>query len=444
MCDISVIMNENDEDIDSFVNNNIDNKKINLIEILTDKKSKYMPCDNLEIFFEDIILLDRIKDSGLGAIFIVLKKGERYMLEIHKVIKKDYTIFDTILNFSGKEGFIEIERFVIDKYDVYKTTPELLKSNYLYFHTDIKQNFNKYVGSNMCAFSLFKVIEGYTLDRILNDLNTKELCLILDKLLFIVKTIKDNGYIHNNLNKYNIICNIEYTDLLSFLQETSSDNIDEYNNILYLLKDGITSDKIVNLTNEKISEIYKKSIPNIKVTLLNNFHYHKVSEILENYSYELSDINSDVTDILDIITHKIYNINIFMDRDLHTIDTMYLKSNIKIRNIIKSKFYRILKTTNYKLTDKDILALFRASHTRDYMNLISNGFIRGYKIEYRLPITVINNLYQNVNNIDFCIDIVNIFKESILRGKLTFNKSVLVEISKNKVIGVRKDLKLLA
>ena len=417
---------------------------INLIEVQTDMTSRYLPCENLNVFFEDIVLLDRVRDTGISAIFIVTKREERYMLEIHKLIKYDYNIFSNVLKLSGNEGFINIERYCISEYNIYKTDHNLIKSNYMYLHPGITINFNRYVSSNICAFTLFKEIQGYTLYRILPDLNTKELCYVLIKLLDMINTIKSYGLIYGNINKYNIICSIQYDELMSFLHNASSDNVEEYNKILNVIKDGIMCDEIVNILNNKtISEIYKKSTPSIKVTLLNNYYYG--NDEYNNYlgAYHSSNSNADIIAILDILTYRLFDIKLLADARTYTDETMYFCSKINDNKIINSKYYKMIKCVNSKLTDKDNLRLFRASHTKDYMNIVSTGFIKSYKIEYRLPVTVINSLYQSAYSVNNCLSIINTFKDSIVNGLVTFNKTVINDSSKDRKIGVRKDLKLL-
>ena len=442
--------------IDNIINDvfdkTIDNEVSDIVntyeEIIIKPSSMYMPCNNLNIFFQDIIICDRIRDNGISAIFIVTKNGERYMLEIHKVLSYNYDIYNMIVKFNGQEGFIDVERFCISEYEVYKSSDELIKSHYIYYHPNIKVNLNSYINSNICAFTLFKYVDGYTLDKVLPDLNTKEICLLLDKLLRIINHINKQGFIHNNINRYNVICTIHYKELMSFLNNISVNKIKKYNKLINILNSGVVNDELVNtlnvLNNNQITNIYKNSNPIIKVTLLEYFNYEIIPNFTEIKDYRLSNINCDLITILDILTHKIYDIKILLDKSLYDYDTMYLKPVINLNKIITSKYYRIIKNANTKLTNIDNLSLFRVSHTRDYMNIISKGFITEYKMEYRLPITVINNLYQNSYSIDNCIELINIFARSIQNGIVKFKKTIIIEKPNlARTIGIRKDLKLL-
>jgi hypothetical protein len=442
--------------IDNIINDvfdkTIDNEVSDIVntyeEIIIKPSSMYMPCNNLNIFFQDIIICDRIRDNGISAIFIVTKNEERYMLEIHKVLSYNYDIYNMIVKFNGQEGFIDVERFCISEYEVYKSSDELIKSHYIYYHPNIKVNLNSYINSNICAFTLFKYVDGYTLDKVLPDLNTKEICLLLDKLLRIINHINKQGFIHNNINRYNVICTIHYKELMSFLNNISVNKIKKYNKLINILNSGVVNDELVNtlnvLNNNQITNIYKNSNPIIKVTLLEYFNYEIIPNFTEIKDYRLSNINCDLITILDILTHKIYDIKILLDKSLYDYDTMYLKPVINLNKIITSKYYRIIKNANTKLTNIDNLSLFRVSHTRDYMNIISKGFITEYKMEYRLPITVINNLYQNSYSIDNCIELINIFARSIQNGIVKFKKTIIIEKPNlARTIGIRKDLKLL-
>ena len=442
--------------IDNIINDvfdkTIDNEVSDIVntyeEIIIKPSSMYMPCNNLNIFFQDIIICDRIRDNGISAIFIVTKNGERYMLEIHKVLSYNYDIYNMIVKFNGQEGFIDVERFCISEYEVYKSSDELIKSHYIYYHPNIKVNLNSYINSNICAFTLFKYVDGYTLDKVLPDLNTKEICLLLDKLLRIINHINKQGFIHNNINRYNVICTIHYKELMSFLNNISVNKIKKYNKLINILNSGVVNDELVNtlnvLNNNQITNIYKNSNPIIKVTLLEYFNYEIIPNFTEIKDYRLSNINCDLITILDILTHKIYDIKILLDKSLYDYDTMYLKPVINLNKIITSKYYKIIKNANTKLTNIDNLSLFRVSHTRDYMNIISKGFITEYKMEYRLPITVINNLYQNSYSIDNCIELINIFARSIQNGIVKFKKTIIIEKPNlARTIGIRKDLKLL-